>query len=86
MLLFFMSLHIVLASEYTFTPWTFSILLRYIISWILSKVPMTGPNMSMHSLIITKISITCNRILLVSFTGDVRIMFLLNVFAIEVAN
>lgn len=86
MLLFYVSLHIVPAAEFTYAPWTFSFLLQYTIGWILSKVPMIDPNMSIHSLIITKVYTTRNRILLVSFAEDVRIMFLLNVFAIEVAS
>jgi hypothetical protein len=86
MLLFFVSLHIVPAAEFTCTKWTFRFLLRYTIGWIHSKARMKDPNMSIHGLIISKVSITCNRILLVSFTRDVRIVFLLNVFAIEVAS
>lgn len=86
MLLLFVSLHIVPAAEFTCTKWTLRFLLRYTIGWILSKARMKDPNMSIHGLIITKIFITCNRFLLVSFTRDVRIVFLLNVFAVKVAS
>ncbi|KAL6897625.1 hypothetical protein GGI43DRAFT_409496 [Trichoderma evansii] len=79
--LFLVPLQVVRAAEeFTWTTWTFSSFLTYFVIRITGKVRMIDPDMTLHSLIITKHFVTHSITLLTSFTGNMRVMLFLNVF------